>query len=344
MLIRALCLLAVFFPVGRDWQAMALMLAAVLSWSLFPLAFSLSGGVGAPLLTGGLWRLGVSLIGLCLLCFLFRPLVRDPSVWRLVGANLPRWSTVPMVLNGFQLALFFLASGSVDVSVVTVMSGLVPVIFILLMYGLAAGRYRRNLWSLSPFMVLAFLGSMLAVAGETGGLSLGSSGWSVVLGTSLSLLAALVGAFEAWTFRWGLDLAERGFQVYGTGYDPVLVALFGSLLVYVFLGLPGALATVLAGLVLGERLPWGVALSAVICGMFLQGFGNFLFRKANLVTGNLGVNLLGYLTPVFSLLALAVFGRVNVLSPVYLAVGVLTVVGSNLAAGLAGRRGTVGDS
>ena len=52
------------------------MLAAVMSWSLFPLAFSLGGGSGAPLLSGGLWRLGVSLSGVSFLVLLFRPMLR----------------------------------------------------------------------------------------------------------------------------------------------------------------------------------------------------------------------------------------------------------------------------
>ena len=327
MLVLVLRRAALFVPGGSGLWASGLMLAAVLSWSLFPLAFSLGGGGGSPLLSGGLWRLGVSLSGISILLLFFRPLLRDLAVLRLTLGRLRSWSVVPVVLNGFQLSVFFLASRIVDVSVVTVLTGLVPVVFVLLMYRLVSGRYRRNLRSMSPFLAFAFLGSVLVVAGEAGGFSLGSAwGWPLALGVFLSMLSVLTGAAEAWTFRWGVGLAEQ----FPPGYDPVRVVLFGSMLVYAVMGLPGTLAVCLGGLVLGERLPWDQVVYAVFCGVFLQGVGNFLFRKANLITDNLGVNSLCYLTPVLSLGALALFGLVGVASPVYLVAGGLVVVGANL--------------
>ena len=319
-------------PRQSSLWASGLMLVAVLSWSLFPLAFSLGGGSGSPLLSGGLWRLGVSLSGVSLLLLLFRPLLRDPVVLRLAVCRLPGWAAVPVVLNGFQLSLFFLASRIVDVSVVTVLMGLVPAVFVLLMYWLIPGRYRRNLRSMAPFFGLAFLGSVLVVAGETGGaFSLGSAwGWSLALGVLLCLLSVFAGAAEAWTFRWGVALSERC----PPGYDPVRLALFGSVMIYAVMGLPGVLVVCIAGLALGERLPWEQVVYAVGCGVLLQGVGNFLFRKANLVTDNLGVNGLGYLTPVLSLGALALFGLVGVASPGYLVAGTVVIVGANLGSGL----------
>ena len=150
------------------------------------------------------------------------------------------------------------------------------------------------------------------------------------LGLLLSVLSILSGASEAWTFRWGLGLAERC----PPGYAPVGVALFGSMLVYAVMGLPGALAACLAGLAVGERLPWEQVIYAVLCGVFLQGLGNFLFRKVNLMTDNLGVNCLCYLTPVLSLGALALFGRVGVASPAYLVAGAVVVVAANVGFGV----------
>ena len=238
---------------------------------------------------------------------------------------------MPVVLNGFQLSVFFLASRIVDVSVVTVLTGLVPAVFVLLMYWLIPGRYRRNLRSLSPFLFLAFLGSVLVVAGQAGGFGLGSAwDWSLAAGIFLSVLSVFTGAAEAWTFRWGVGLADWC----PPGHDQVRVVLFGSMLVYAVMGLPGALAGCVAGLALGERLPWEQVVYAVFCGVFLQGVGNFLFRVANLATDNLGVNTLGYLTPLLSLGALAPFGFVGVASPVYLLVGAVTVVGANVGSGL----------
>ena len=58
--------------------------------------------------------------------------------------------------------------------------------------------------------------------------------------------------------------------------------------------------------------------------------GRILFRKANLIMDNLGINALAYASPVLSLVWLAVMGEIQVARLDLLLVGMGLILGANL--------------
>ena len=322
----------------QDLRGASIMLVAVLAWSVVPLLFAHSGGLASPFLFNAVWRLGVALSGLCLAWWFFRPVFQNPLVWTKVRKNLVRWAMLMAVFNSFQYAFFSWSTRFIDISIAVVLLELWPIMVILLLARLlpdeqeGEGGYRRNLRGLLPLLAVAFAGLGFVITSQTGGFYIGGGPLTqLVKGASLALLSAFVGALDAFTFRWGRDLAKE-LQDSGVagGYDRANLTLFGSIVAYAITSVPGIVISAGVGVARGEVISLGVIAIGVAGGLTLHGAGNFLFRKANLTTTNLGVNALGYLTPVLSLVVLAIFSTINVVWPPYLVIGTAAIVAANL--------------
>ena len=321
--------------VSRDVGGAGMMLSAVLLWSCVPLIFAKSGGVDSPFLFNAVWRVGVVLSGVFIFWGIFREIVLNPAVWLVVGRNLFRWTLPMAMLNSFQFALFSWSTWFVDISVGAVLMEMWPVVLVFLMSRLLTEQrgYRRNIGRVLPLLALGFLGVGFVVASQSGGFGfLEVSGAGLLKGVSLGLGAAILGGFDAFTFRWGEDLAEKLEPVglVPSVYRRVDVTLFGSLIAYGLTSIPGLVVSAGIGVARGEVLSHGVLLVGLTGGLLIHGSGNLLFRKANLTTTNLGVNALGYLTPALSVVLLAVFFRVGVVRLDYLVVGVVVIIATNL--------------
>lgn len=68
----------------------------------------------------------------------------------------------------------------------------------------------------------------------------------------------------------------------------------------------------------------------LIGGFITTGLATILWRKANLMTRNLNINLLSYLMPAFSLVWLFAFSQVADVNGVLLVVGACAIVAANV--------------
>ena len=311
------------------------MLAAVLAWSIVPLVFARSGGIESPFLFNAAWRLGIAVSGLLIFWVFFRPIILNRLVWTTIRRHLLRWAMLLAVLNSFQYALFSWATRFIDVSIAAVLLELWPIMVILFMARLLTAQrgYRKNITSILPLLAVAFAGLGFVVASQAGGFQIGGNSASTMIkGFSLALAAAIVGALDAVTFRWGQDVADQLQKdgMIADTFDLGNLTLFGSIVAYAITSIPGTVISSGIGIARGETISLGVVVIGVAGGVILHGTGNFLFRRANLNTTNLGVNALGYLTPAISLILLAIFYEINVAKPSYLVIGTAAIVASNL--------------
>ena len=327
--------------VNRELGSAGMMLAAVLLWSCVPVIFAKSGGIESPFLFNAVWRLGVVVSVLFIFWGMFRRILLDRRVWTVVARNILRWTLLMAVLNSFQFALFSWSTWFVDISVAAVLMEMWPVFMVFLMSRLLTQQlgYRRNVGTVLPLLALGFVGVGFCVASQGGGFGVSEvSGVRLMTGVGLGLGAAVLGGFDAFTFRWGEDLAgqlESGGVVL-SGFGRVEVTLFGSLVVYGLTSVPGLVVSAGVGLARGEVLTPGVVLVGLTGGLVIHGSGSLLFRKANLAATNLGINALGYLTPALSMMLLAVFSRVGVARPDYLVIGVVVIITTNFLVNLRG--------
>ena len=335
------------------------MLLAVLTWSFVPLLIKVSGGLESPFLFNAVWRVGVAIAGLLICLREFRLVFLNKDVWDAIRKRLVRFAILCAVLNSFQYALFSWSTHFVDVSIAAVLLELWPIMVILLLAKLLSEElgYRRNIRTILPLLLLAFAGLWFVVASQTGSLSIaGNPLIKLIPGVSLALLAAVVGAFDAFTFSWGQDLAnkllksnrekdnslnisqyiENITERFKDGdadveeYVRKNLILFGSIVAYVITSIPGVVLSTGIGVAREETISFGVVAFGVIGGLTLHGYGNYLFRKANLTTTNLGINAFGYFTPALSVLLLAFFLGVDVAEPTYLLIGIAAIIAANL--------------
>ena len=68
----------------------------------------------------------------------------------------------------------------------------------------------------------------------------------------------------------------------------------------------------------------------VIGGLILQSSGVVLWRMANLIASNLGINVMNYLTPALALGWLFAFSQVGDISVGYLTIGIAVIIAANI--------------
>ena len=317
----------------RNTRAVCCRSGSAFLFSFVPLAISLGGVAASPFL----FNAGL-MAGLSCCCFLYvlvfhRSLVFNRQTWRMVLPALSSRVFLVSCLFSLEYGLFAWSTRYIDVSISTVLFEVAPVIVIILMSRLFPHDYRRNLRFLLPLMAISFLGMVLAVLSQTGEFFLSGSSWlHLAVGVLLVVLGAFATSTMAFGFLWGRRLAA------GLPVGRSDGRMFGVVVCAAFVSLFGAVLNGGIGFLSGETISPPVLLVGVFSGFGIYGFGTILFRKANLLTDNLGINVIAYAAPVLSLVWLSAFGLIGVARLDWLLWGGALILGANLLVGLGFRR------
>ena len=326
---------------SKNASAVALAIGAVLLFSLYPALIGVAE-IESPFLFASVWRFGV-LVGYgAFLLVGYRDLIFSRSVWRVVWGRAVRWAMLFWVVAFFDIPLYALSAGTIDVAATAVLYEIWPIMLILLMGWLfrEEGRYLK----VGPFTIFAFLMAVIGVAlvitsqiGGIGGLGNleNSPAGNVALGVLLAFGAAGMTALSGVGFKWGADTARElpASRTHGRVSLEVFSVVAGSL-VGCALSIP-AMAGI--GLGRGEPIEYGPLLYGLVGGPLITALPSILWRKSMLITDNLGVGVLMYLTPLFGicwLLALSLIGPIDV---TLLAFGAIVIVAANVGVYLEGR-------
>ena len=321
---------------GHGLRAAVFMFAAVIAISFTPLAIIKGGGIDAPFSFNFVWRMGSAFGSLLFLYVFYRSVLLDRAVLSLAARSSMSWMLLGAIPTSFDYALFSAATGFLDASVSAVLFEVWPIILILLASFLLRGDggHPGNILSMAPFLAMALVGLSFVVISQTGGLDVGGASLAdLASGVVLALLAALAASCAAFSFRWGRDLAEKLSDIVPTGRGGVSLSIFGAVLGHTIVSLVGAVLSGGIGLASGERLDSGMREYLVygfLGGVLLHSVASILFRASNLTTDNLGVNVLSYLTPIFTLVWLAIFSEIGVVRPDFLVIGAAATVAVNL--------------
>ena len=328
-------------PEPGQGRVLAIMLAALIPFSVIPLMVFQGGGPTAPFLFNALLRFGCAAFSLCFLAFFYRRFICSSLVWRQVWRGLGGWMFWSTVLVTFDYGLIAWASRYVDTAVAAMLFESWPILVIVLMAWLfrGEGRYQPHWGRLLGAMPLVFGGLFLVVASESGGLAWAAdSRLDLFKGVLLSLLAAGSCAFVASSMSWGRDLSRRlrwRSRGGGAGRRRLLnPELFGAVMVFGLSSLVGGILSLGISGLRGESPPAGDAgfvffLFGLGGGFAIHGFSGNLLRLVNAATNNVSINVLNYFIPVLSLGWLAAFGFVGVARPEWLALGALLIVAGN---------------
>ena len=348
---------------------MGYMLIAVLGFSLLPVFVAL-GARDTPFLFAAGLRIG-AVVGFALFMALFyRRLFFSTNTWKMVGVRLLRsplsvggrviHSPLPIILatiGHLEYTFFALSTQYIDIAVATVIFEIWPIILVWLS-GRIFARYNITSREVYFLSIVGFIGIIFVVLSEFQGDLRVDERFSELLGTSqlgigfiLITVALLMAPLIAFGLRWGVDLGRNlgdqgdgredsgdleffGIMVanlIGNGFALLLNLTMGALT-----GEQASTATVALFEFGGQVLTAAPIALAIVGGFIALTIGGVAWRRANLVTHDLGVNTLFYMTPVIGLLWLfglsrtGLLSQVEVIRPEYLIIGTVAIVIANL--------------
>ena len=319
---------------SRNLQSGGLMLLAVACYSVIPLAVEFAGGSQNPFLFNMGWRGGIAIGFALFLAVGYRDLFFSRRVWGAILHHTKRLELLAVVIAYFDIALFALAVRFVDVSAATVVAEVSPVFLIIIMW-LSLRRtatYQRVTFRLLLLVILALFGFAFVVFSQATEISLfaRSENWLLLLGILLALSSALLAALNGLSFKWGMDLTSKlpdeSLQNHNTDsinlFGVVMAGFIGNLVI-----VPFSLAI---GAGTGETISGKVLMFSVIGGVLTYPIAGIAWRKANLLTYNLGINAIGYIRPILSIVWLLPFSYINVVKVDYLVIGTGFVIAANI--------------
>ena len=295
--------------------------------ALFPLAVAIGLTVDSPLIFSSGMVIGFGLTSIAYLASVRPQLLK--TVWQmpLVLSRQLRRPLFGLMLGGrLNRPLFVAAAALSGVTLPTLVSGLVPIAYMLVLQrSLGSGRYQPIGWRALPPLALAFAGVSLVVASQPTS-ETAAGWWLLAIGLVISLAAVIAAALTSLDLAWGVRYARK-VKPAATDKDEIGASLLGSVSAATMI-VPCLL---IAGLLFQPEAPVSEALvTGVIIGVMVRAPFTILMRIANFETSNLTINAIIFLGPLLSLGLLIVFGYATDISPWFATAGGLAIVAANL--------------
>ena len=328
---------------ARQARATRFMLVAVIGFSAIPVYIAVADTHRAPFVFTAFLYAG-QFVGLgAYMLLTYRRLFFRLRSLGVVARQVLR-PTMLLTLTGYlNYAFYSWSTEYIDPAVTTVIFGgwtFSTVLFV--------GWTFRG--ALVGFMLIGFAGFALAILSQRADIFDFGQGAAplieVGIGVALALISMSMATLGSFVLRWGVETAERVEATGERPYERDALEVAGVLTGIVVAALVAIPVNLALGLARGES-PAGIEAEdyalAFGVGLFSLGFCTVLFRRANLMTRNLGIIGMTYATLPVSLLWLALLGEIEVERPLYLAAGAALIVASNLLVHFVGRRGASGD-
>ena len=318
----------------RTPRAVGYFSVTIIFGSLISLVIAWSDGVESPFLFNSGMTFGV-VIG-CLF-FLFanhRDVVSDRRVLKVIWQRMFHWRIACTTAANFNFAFFAWSASFVDISITAILFEIWPlfVIYLTRWDFKEEGRYRRISFGVWLLLALGVVGFIFVVSSQHGGLyGLAQvSSFALIPGVVWATLSAILTALTAFSFKWGTGLIERFPDEAIEGKDAESIELLTVAIAYLVANLVSTPTNATIGLMLGEAMDIRTLLIAALAGGSANIIASLSWRKANLITDNLGINAMVYSTPIFSLLWLFLFWNISIERVDYLVVGAAGIITVNV--------------
>ena len=321
---------------SRSRTASGLMLASVFLMSFIPLFVAFGGG-GSPLIFNAAWVVG-GFVGCALtLLIVFPRMLFSGEVWKVIVSRALSLAMLWWVVGFLNLGLYAWSTQFIDVSVAVMLYEIWPIFLVMLTAWLfrKEARYRKiTANTIFPFG-FAFLGIVSVIASQAGGIdafaSVDTGGVNLAIGVALAFGSMGLAAVSAFGNRWAADLASELSELPGNrerGKDRL--ELFGVVVGIAIRSLISLPFITSVGFMLNEPISPDALIWGATGGLFVAAVGAILWRMANLISTDLGINVMAYLAPALALFWLYAFSRVGDVDVWSLAVGAVLILGANL--------------
>lgn len=316
----------------RERAAAVMMAAGAVIISFFPVVAVYWGS--SPLIFSAMLCVGTS-GGLCAYVALaYRRFFFDARLWRLIWRWLFSWHIALWTIACADGALFVLAVGFVNAAVASALYQLSPLLIVLFIERLFAGkgRYERFGVYKSIYFALAGMGAAMVIvaeAGGFGGIDLDRARWtSLAIGCALAFGAAAVDGLSGGGFKWGVDVGRAARMLCpGSGNSEIYFTLVGSIICNGFVAIFLFGASALSG----EAWRSDILIAGFIGGLAFGAAYTALWRMANLITSNLGVNIIRYFSVACSVVWMLALGLLEDVDIRLLCCGVGVIIIANVA-------------
>ena len=340
--------------------ALAYMFAAVIAFSLIPLAIKLTGAERAPFLFAASWQLGVVVGCLLVLAMFYRPLFHVSNLARVKthlfpserGLNARRVPVWLAVIFNFEYALLAWSVQFIDITVSIVLFGLWPMFLALLRPrsdnestqdrpkdNNASDFPMRTVVEYVALAIVSLSGLVFVISAQLGGFTKFGDAvplW-LVIGVALAAGAMMLSALKEAGIREGWELGNRPTA---NGSDEGSPPLFCFVVIGVLVGsLGSAVVCVAVGLGRGEILaPMSLGI-AFIAGTTIGATAEVARRKVksledearrDSLRNETSCDSLGCTILVFSLIWLLASTQAGVQRVDYLLLGAVFIITANL--------------
>ena len=310
------------------------MIAASLAGSFMPLIIHLAGSSQSPFFINALLRAATA-IGCIIFLLSFR---RNASItpWEFsqIRKNILVWpANRPIlwaIMGSMEYGLFALSTRFIRIPVTTILFEMHPVAIILMASWLFRGtqRYHQNNRATAIPIALSTLGLVLVNGSQLGGLGDITPRflWTSLIGIGLAALGIASASLSLFGIRWGANLSRRlrpGEQARDFEFHMSVIS-------YLMVSTLSAPISMAIGLTSGETMTAQAATITLAGALSANSVAGIAWRKSLLSTRNLGVNAVGFGTPVLSIFWLYWIGHAQVARWDYLAIGTAAIILANL--------------
>ena len=275
--------------------------------------------------------------GTAIVCTLFlmsayRDLLFNKEVWILIWLRIASLTMLLSVTKYLDIAFYAWSVHFIDVSIAAILFETRTILLVLLI-GLifrAETRYRK-IDALTLFLfVIAFAGVASVIISQAGGLNNLSAASlpDLAFGVTLVLIAAAISSMSAYGLKWGTDFANRLSDNHGYGNDGL--EMFGVIIGTAISSAFTIPVTMLVGFASNEPMTLQPVVFGLSGGIAVGSLTTVIWRKANLITHDLSINAVAYITPVFALIWLFAFSLAGDVSVEYLIFGAFLIIIANI--------------
>ena len=316
---------------NNDFKAGVYMLASITIGALMPLIIQLSNAKISPFFTGGIYNLSSAII-----CFLFLLIYqfnmsKNISHLKLCVLESVKFKTlkffIPSIIGvSFASSFFTWSINYIDPATAAIIFATWPIIMVANTGILFKNKNKFNKTNCEIyfFMFLALIGFAFVSLSESVEIPL-SRNENFIKGAFLALLGGIASSLVAtFTLRSGKSI-EENLQT----ESKVLTFMFCVIFSLFISRLIGAIVPFYISYSSDEKITFDLFLWCSVCGILVGGVSSILFRKANVLTKNLGINSLVYFRIIISLFLLWLFDQTNAFDQKYFIIGVIIIITAN---------------
>ena len=320
---------------NRNVEAALYMAASTATFSLVPVIIG-NSAIASPFLFGALWRAGLVVALFSYILAQHRHIFTNPESRKIIARNIRSPYMIATTAGQFDYVILAIAAQHISIAVASTVFNIYTMIAIYMMTLLfrGQGRYKPIPAAAIPLYLTGLLGVALTIFSETGNITLtnddrGPSPQDIAITIATPIIAALaVGAI-----KWGTDLSSQIRQKAEVPVDDTAHHELGYVLTASMIASAITVPINIALAIATHTIQYATAntiTTAILGGMIINTCSIIPWRKANIITNNLGINAISYCTPILTLTWLFGLGRANVARPDYLIIGAMTIIGANI--------------